>query len=137
MNSTLKNSLAIIAGLTIGGSINMMIIMISGSIIPPPNGIDVTTMEGLKEAMHLFEPKHFLLPFLAHALGTLSGAIIASKFAATKQKKMALLIGFLFLIAGAINVFMLPSPMWFNAIDLIGAYIPMAIIGWRLTGSKN
>ena len=115
MNSTLKNSLAIIAGLTIGGSINMMIIMISGSIIPPPNGIDVTTMEGLKEAMHLFEPKHFLLPFLAHALGTLSGAIIASKFAATKQKKMALLIGFLFLIAGAINVFMLPSPMWFNA----------------------
>ena len=137
MNSTLKNSLAIIAGLTIGGSINMMIIMISGSIIPPPNGIDVTTMEGLKEAMHLFEPKHFLLPFLAHALGTLSGAIIASKFAATKQKKMALLIGFLFFIAGAINVFMLPSPMWFNAIDLIGAYIPMAIIGWRLTGSKN
>ena len=137
MNPTLKNSLAVIIGLVIGGIINMGIIMISGSIIPPPNGIDVTTMEGLKDAMHLFEPKHFLFPFLAHALGTLIGALIASKFAATKQKSMALLIGFIFLIGGSINVYMLPSPMWFNAVDLIGAYIPMAIIGWKLAGSKN
>jgi hypothetical protein len=137
MNSTLKNSLAVIIGLVIGGIINMGIIMISGSIIPPPNGIDVTTMEGLKDAMHLFEPKHFFFPFLAHALGTLIGALIASKFAATKQRSMALLIGFIFLIGGSINVYMLPSPMWFNAVDLIGAYIPMAIIGWKLAGSKN
>ena len=137
MNSPLKNILAVIFGLVIGGLINMVIIMISGSIIEPPNGADVTTLEGLKETMHLFEPKHFLFPFLAHALGTLIGAIIASKFAATNQKSMALIVGVVFLIGGTINVFMLPSPMWFNALDLIGAYIPMALIGWKLTGSKS
>ena len=75
MNSPLKNILAVIFGLVIGGLINMVIIMISGSIIEPPNGADVTTLEGLKETMHLFEPKHFLFPFLAHALGTLIGAL--------------------------------------------------------------
>ena len=63
MNSTVKNILAVVTGLIIGSIINMGIIMISGSIIPPPNGVDVTTMEGLKETMHLFEPKHFIFPF--------------------------------------------------------------------------
>ena len=87
--------------------------------------------------MHLFEPKHFLFPFLAHALGTLIGAFVASKFAATKQKSMALIVGFLFLAGGTINVFLLSAPMWFNAVDIIGAYLPMAIIGWKLTNSKN
>ena len=45
--------------------------MMSSSLIPPPEGADVTTLEGLKTSMHLFQPKHFLMPFLAHALGTL------------------------------------------------------------------
>ncbi|WP_347173668.1 hypothetical protein [Polaribacter uvawellassae] len=46
MNSTLRNILAVIAGLVIGSIVNMGIIMISGSVIPPPNGADATTMEG-------------------------------------------------------------------------------------------
>ncbi|TGL88194.1 hypothetical protein EHQ68_10195 [Leptospira congkakensis] len=48
-------------------------IKVSGKIILPPKGADVTTMEGLKASIHLFEPEHFLFPFLAHALGTLVG----------------------------------------------------------------
>jgi len=137
MNATLKNCLAIIAGLVLGGIINMGIIMISSAVIPPPNGADITTMEGLKETMHLFEPKHFLFPFLAHAFGTLIGAIIASKFAATKQKSMAVIVGVVFLIGGTINIFLLSAPLWFNATDLLGAYIPMALLGWKLAGAKN
>lgn len=137
MNSTLKNSFSVIAGLVIGGIINMGIIMISSTVIPPPNGADITTMQGLKDTMHLFEPKHFLFPFLAHAIGTLIGAVIACKFAATKQKAMALFVGVVFLIGGTINVFLLSAPMWFNALDLIGAYIPMAFIGWKLMENRG
>jgi len=46
MNPILKNILAITAGILLGSAVNMGIIMISGSIIPPPNGTDVTTTEG-------------------------------------------------------------------------------------------
>jgi len=131
-----RNILAVILGWFLGSVVNMGIIMVSGSIIPPPEGADVTTMEGLIEAMHLFEPKHFIMPFLAHALGTLFGAFIASKIAATRKKLFALIIGVCFLIGGTINVFMLPSPIWFIGVDLILAYIPMAWLGWKLAGSK-
>jgi hypothetical protein len=67
----------------------MSIIMISGSVIPPPEGADLTTLEGLKSAMHLFQPKHFIMPFLAHALGTLTGAYFAAFIAATHKFKFA------------------------------------------------
>ena len=129
MNSTVKNILAVIVGLVIGSAVNMGIIMISSSIIPPPEGADVTTMEGLKESIHLFQPKHFLFPFLAHALGTLVGAFLAALIAANHKMKFALIIGVFFLIGGIVNTFMIPAPIWFNVLDLVGAYIPMACLG--------
>jgi len=133
MNSTVKNIFAVIIGLILGSIINMVIIMISGSIIPPPNGADVTTMEGLKETMHLFEPKHFIFPFLAHALGTLFGAFFTALIATNHKTKFAFIIGFLFLIGGIINTIILPSPTWFTVLDVVGAYLPMAWLGWKIT----
>lgn len=132
MNSTLKNSLAVIAGILIGMVVNMGLIMISSSLIPPPVGIDNTTMEGLKAGMHLFEPKHFIMPFLAHALGTLIGAFVAAKFGATLHLKLALGVGAFFLLGGLTNVFLLPSPVWFTLLDLGLAYIPMALVANKL-----
>ena len=137
MNPIVKNILAVIAGLIIGSVVNMGLIMISGSVIPPPEGGDVTTMEGLKETMHLFEPKHFIFPFLAHALGTLVGAFVAATIAANNKMKFAIAIGCFFLIGGIINVVMLPSPTWFAILDIVGAYIPMAMIGGKLAVRKK
>ena len=64
----LRNVLAVIVGILVGSVVNMALINLSSSIIPPPLGVDVTTEEGLKAGIHLFEPKHFIMPFLAHAL---------------------------------------------------------------------
>ena len=132
MNPLLKNILAVVLGIIIGSLVNMGIIMISGSIIPPPQDADITTMEGLKSTMHLFEPKHFIFPFLAHALGTFIGAIVAAIVAANHKGKFALAIGVFFLIGGIANVIMLPSPLWFSILDLGVAYIPMGFIAGRL-----
>jgi len=137
MKTIAKNILAVTLGLVIGSMVNMGIIMISGYMIPPPNGADVTTMEGLKEAIHLFQPKHFIFPFLAHAIGTLIGALITAIVASTYKMKLALLIGSFFLIGGVINTFMLPAPNWFIAVDLLFAYIPMAWLGFKIANLKK
>lgn len=136
MNPTLKNILAVVAGLIMGSIVNMSIIMMSSAIIPPPEGADVTTMEGLKATMHLFEPKHFLMPFLAHALGTLVGAFVAGLIA-VNTKKMAMVIGIIFLIGGSITAYQLSSPLWFVLVDLILAYLPMAYMGGRFAMGKG
>ena len=137
MNPIIKNILSVIAGVILGSVVNMGIIMISGSIIPPPDGADVTTMEGLKASMHLFQPKHFILPFLAHALGTFAGAFLAGLLAVNHKMKFALGIGVFFLMGGIANTFMLPSPIWFTILDLGGAYIPVGYFAGKLVVKKN
>lgn len=136
MHPVLRNMLSVIAGTLIGGVVNGLLIMNSAAIIPPPKGADLTTTEGLTAAMALMEPKHFLVPFLAHALGTLVGAFVTVKIAANYKMPLALLIGLLFLVGGIYSVTALPSPLWFNVVDLVGAYIPMAWIGAKLAGAK-
>lgn len=132
MSPILKNIVAVVVGIVVGSIVNMAIISVSSSIIPPPEGADVTTMEGLKASMHLFEPKNFIFPFLAHALGTLVGAFLASIIAANNKMKFAYGIGFFFLLGGIANIFLLPSPTWFTLLDLIVAYLPMAYLGGKL-----
>jgi len=132
MNPIVRNILAVIAGIVGGSLINMSIIMVSSSVIPPPEGADITTTEGLAASMHLFQPKHFIMPFLAHALGAFSGALMAALIATTHKMKFALSIGLLFLAGGIASVFMLPSPTWFNIVDLTLAYLPMAYVGGKL-----
>lgn len=136
MNKTVRNILAVIAGAVVGSLVNMGIIMVSGSIIPPPEGVDNTTVEGLKAGIHLFQPKHFLFPFLAHALGTFVGALVTAFIATNWKLLFAMIIGVFFLAGGIGNVLMLPSPLWFTLVDLIGAYLPMAFLAAWIAKSK-
>ncbi len=93
------------------------------------------------KAMHLFEPRHFIMPFLAHAIGTLAGALVAYLIAATYRSQLAFVIGAVFFCGGVAASFMIPAPAWFIALDLLVAYIPMAWlsiqIGVRITGEAD
>jgi hypothetical protein len=136
MSPTVRNILAVVAGAFVGSAVNMGLIMIGPSVIPPPAGLDMTTPEGLKAAMPLLEARHFIFPFLAHALGTLVGAWLAAKLGASHQMRLALGIGVLFMLGGIAAARMVPAPGWFISLDLIAAYLPMAVLGGRLAGAK-
>ena len=133
MKQIIRNILAFLGGLISGSIVNMGLITIGSKLIVPPSGVDVSDMESLKSFMHLFEAKHFIFPFLGHALGTFAGAYLTSKFVVNHHMQFAIGIGLFFLLGGIVNVFMLPSPVWFTVLDLGGAYIPM---GW-LAGKMN
>lgn len=137
MHPILRNILAVLAGAIIGAVVNSGIIMLSGQIIPPPPGANLTTTEGINAALPLMGPQHFIMPFLAHALGTLVGAMVAALIAVSHKLKFALGIGVLFLTGGIAACFMIPAPVWFIALDLLIAYIPMAYLGGRLAGAKQ
>ncbi len=134
MKSVGKNILAVIAGVVGGSLVNILLVNIGPSIVPLPEGADVSTMENLRDSMKLFTPVNFIFPFLAHALGTLVGAFIAARFTASHHLKFALCIGLFFLLGGIAAVNMLGGPMWFNVADLLLAYIPMSILGAALAG---
>jgi hypothetical protein len=129
----LKRTIVIFISLFSGAMLNGAIINISNKVIAPPKGFDLKTMEGLQAAMPHMGPEHFLFPFLAHAMGTLISAILITRFLKSQQLIFSLMAGILFLLGGVSMVIMLPStPIWFVLLDLIVAYIPMALLGNKL-----
>ena len=132
-----RNTLAAIVGFVVGGLVNMGLVSIGPAVIPLPEGADVSTMEGLREAMKLFTPANFIFPFLGHALGTLVGAFLAAKLAASHPMRFAIGIGVGFLCGGITMVIQCGGPAWFIASDLLLAYIPMGLLGGILAGGKR
>ena len=131
MHPFLKSGLAVLAGIFVGGIVNFGIIILSSSIIPPPDGVDVSNIESIKANIHLYKPIHFLFPFLAHTIGTLSGAVLAIKI--SKQTKIGYMVALVFLYGGISMVTQVPSPMWFTVLDLGLAYIPMAWLATKIS----
>jgi hypothetical protein len=132
--SIARNIAAVVAGLIIGSIVNMGIVVLGPSIIPPPAGVDVTDPESIAASIHLFEPKHFLTPFLAHALGSFVGALVAWFIAGERKELMAWIIGGMFLAGGIYASTVIPAPTWFMAADIVLAYLPMAWLGIKLAG---
>jgi large-conductance mechanosensitive channel len=129
MLKLLRNLLAILVGVVAGAAVNMLLVSISPMLIPPPAGVDVNNAESLSLGIHLFEPQHFIMPFLAHALGTLVGALVAYLIAASQKNRFAYVIGVFFLCGGIAASYMIPAPVWFISLDLLLAYLPMAWLG--------
>jgi len=137
MNPIVRNIAAVIVGVVVCMLVNGGLIGMSSSIIPPPEGANMTTAEGIAAAMPLLQPKHFVMPFAAHALGSLFGGLVAALIAASRKMTFALVIGFVHLLGGIAASFMIPAPVWFIVLDLVVAYIPMAYIGGMLGGRNN
>jgi len=137
MHTIVRNILSPIVGFVVGSLVNIVLVNAGPHVVPLPEGADISTMEGLAESMELFTPANFLFPFLGHALGTLTGAFIAAKIATSHKMKFAIAIGVCFLLGGITMVTMVGGPLWFNAADLLLAYIPMGYLGGALAGATK
>ena len=130
----LRNIAGLMLGIICGGFVNMAIITVGPSIIPPPPGVDVSDAESIAASIHLFGPQHFVVPFVAHAVGTFVGAAVAWLVSVTRRTAFAFAVGAVFFAGGIAASQMIPAPMWFVAVDLVVAYFPMAWFGMLAAG---
>jgi hypothetical protein len=129
----------VFAGLIAGAALNMGIIYAGAALLPPPEGVDVGNIESINANIDKCAVVDMMVPFAAHALGTLLGAFVAAMIAVTARARLrvSLVVGCLFLILGIEAVRMIPNaPLWFDVLDLGLAYIPMALLGWWLAVRK-
>lgn len=135
--SILRAVLAVVLGLVVGSAVNMGLILLGGLLIPAPPGADMQTAQGIGAALPALQPRHFLFPFLAHALGTFAGACVAVRIAARHRAAVALTVGVFFLAGGVMAAGMIPAPAWFIVLDLACAYIPSALLGYRVARPRT
>jgi len=137
--SVLRGIAGVFAGLIAGGALNMGILYAGAALLPPPEGVDINKVESINANIDKYTVVDLMVPFAAHALGTLLGAFVAAMIAVTPRSRLrvSLVVGCLFLIGGIEAVRMIPNaPLWFDVLDLGLAYIPMALLGWWLAVRK-
>jgi hypothetical protein len=135
MNPTGKNVLAFVAAAVVTMAVNGGLIGLGFKVVGMPPGVDPNKPETFKANSHLFETKHFAVPFLAHALGSVAGGFVVSMIAASHRFQLAMGIGVLHLAGGIYAATIIPAPGWFIALDLIAAYLPSAWLGHKIATS--
>ena len=125
MKQILKNLGVIIIGIISGSIVNMIFIVLGSFIFPLSENLE--PMNALN-----WDFKYFIFPFLAHSLGTFSGSYFASKLSKSNII-FPVIIGIYFLFGGIYMVKILPAPMWFACMDLFLSYIPMSLLGWKIS----
>lgn len=133
MKPIVRNTIAVVVGLVVGNIVNISLIQAGYSVFP--TGIDNDDMDALAKFLEDADSKFFIFPFIAHAAGTLIGAIVAALISKNRKVTVALIVGTFFLLGGIAISFIIPAPSWFVAMDLIAAYFPMALIGALLVKS--
>lgn len=139
MNPTLRNVLAIVVGVAVTLAVNMLIIGISGKVLPLPEGVNPNDIESIKANIDKYTTAHMVGPFLAHALGSMVGAAAACLLAVSNHKIIAIIIGAVHFLGGFAMVQMLDfKPLLFSILDLGLAYFPSALLGyWIIKRFRN
>lgn len=135
MHPGLRAFLAFLAGYILGSIVNMGIVVIN-LLVFPIEGVSITDMSSFAAHADELQLQHFIMVWLAHALGTLVAAYVAVRIATKYHLVLALIIGALFLVGGIMNAQQIPAPTAFVVVDLALAYIPMALLGHQLGRRK-
>lgn len=127
---------AIIVGIGAGSVVNGGIIFLSNAVFGAPEGMNIFDAESVRAHAGQLTSANFVGTLLAHQIGTLVGALIAAKIAPAGKMIFALIIGVWFLLGGIYAITLIPAPTWFIIADLF-LYIPLALIGGKLGGSRT
>ncbi len=99
----LRTVVALVVGVLVGAGVNMGLVILGSSVIPAPAGVDATDAESIAAGIDLFQPRHFIFPFLAHAGGTLVGALVAHSIARSYRNQIAFVVAALFFAGGLLR----------------------------------
>lgn len=109
----LRNIGAVILGLLVGSALNMGLVMANMSLFPGPEGLDFNDTEAMAEYIAGLPQSAFILVLLAHVGQASLGGWIAARVGASRPIVLALVVGALTLVGGAMNMMNFPdAPIW-------------------------
>jgi len=137
VSASVRNTLAFLGGFVVLGVAKYAATALGNAVIPPPSGVDLSTLDGFKAAIPLYEAKHWIPAFFEHAVGSMAGGAAAAFLAVSHKMKLAVGIGALHMVGGIGAALMLPFPAWVVAVDLVAMYLPMAWMGGKLGARRG
>lgn len=129
-----KNIAAGIAGVVVAFALVWFVEMIGHSVYPPPADLNFADPEAMRAYIATMPVGALLFVGGAWFVATLVGTFMACKIGNAKPMTFALVVGGLMLVATAANLLMIPHPLWFSILGVIGILVA-AWLGMRLAAT--
>ena len=121
-----RNIMAGIAGVVIAMISVWLVQKIGHAVSPPPVGLDVNDLEAMRIYVESLPVGAFLFVIASYFIGTAVGTCAACAIGTMLPRVFAMLVSCVMLVATAMNVAMIPHPVWF----LILAVVAIVIAAW-------
>jgi hypothetical protein len=118
-----KNIAAGVAGVVIAVALVWLVEKIGHAVYPPPADLDLTDAEAMRAYIATLPPGALLFVAAAWFVGTLCGTCAACAIGTAKPTHFAVVVGGLMLVATIMNLAMIPHPMWFSVLGIVGVLV--------------
>ncbi len=126
-----RSVLAVLAGAIVAGLLIAAVESVSSAIYPLPPGIDLHDHEAMRRHIDQLPIGAFLFVLGAWAIGSFGGSWVAARLAGRARIVHGLVVGALFLLAGVLNMLLIPHP-WWMWVGGIAALAGCSYLGARL-----
>jgi len=132
IGSILRNVGSVVVGLVVALALIVAVEGVSAIVHPFPPGVDPNDLEVCKAHVARYPQWVLALAVVSWGFTAFVSAWLATRLAAGRHPAPGIVVGSLLLSAAATNLFMLPYPTWFIALNLVT--IPLATYGGTRLG---
>jgi hypothetical protein len=119
----------VVAGLVIAFAIVMMVEAIPHRLYPPAPGTNMDDFTQVKGYVAHLPLTAMVIVLAGWLVATVAGTSVAAGIG--RSRVPAYVVGALLLVAGIVNAFIIPQPVWFSAVSFV-VYIVGTMIGGRI-----
>ncbi len=127
---------ALIAGIVTAFASIYLIEMLGHMIYPPPADLDFSDPEAIRPYIATLPIIALLFPMFGWFVGAFAGSLVADFCGDAKPYVFAAIVGGLVLAGTIANLIIIPHPLWFSIISLIGI-VASAWLATRVTVTGN
>jgi len=118
-----RNIGAGIAGVVIAFVLVALVEMVGHAFYPPPEGLDFADADAMRAYIDTVPLGALLFVAGAWFIGTVGGTCAACAIGTAKPLIFAGVVGGLVLVATIANLIMIPHPLWFSVLGIVGILV--------------
>jgi MFS family permease len=132
----LRNVLAVLGGLLVGGALNMALVQLNMRVLfPMPQGMDTNDPAQFNAYVAALPTAAFFVVMLAHLGQSFVGGWLAARLGASRPMLLAMIVGVLSLAGGVTAMMTIDGPDWM--VVELPLYLVVAWLAGRLEQKRR
>jgi hypothetical protein len=130
-----KKILAGITGVVVAIALVWLVETMGHSFYPPPDDLDFGDTDVMRAYIDTLPLGALLSVAAAWFIGAFGGSFVACKIGSARPLAYALVVGGVMFAGAAFNLTIIPHPMWFSILGIVGIFIGTGL--GTMLGSKQ